>query len=492
MIISAAADGGQEMAKNITPKEQDYSQWYLDVIRAAELADYAPVRGCMIVRPTGYSVWEEIQRFFDDAFKEAGHVNAYFPLLIPESFLAKEAEHVEGFAPECAVVTHAGGEELEEPYVIRPTSETVIGYMYSKWVQSWRDLPILINQWCNVMRWEKRPRLFLRTSEFLWQEGHTAHETAEEALAETKQMLEIYAHVMRYYMALPVVPGEKTLGERFPGADNTFTCETMMSDKKALQAGTSHFLGQNFAKAFEIKFQGRTGDMEHAWTTSWGVSTRLIGAVIMTHSDNDGLILPPRIAPVKAVIIPISADAERLEGEMSEKAEELKRDLNKVIGGRYIQVDHQFHLRPGDRFFSHLQKGVPLRLELGEKEMASGSVRIVRRDTGAKIDVEWGRLTEVVPALLEEIQQNLFDSALRFRLENTHRASDMAEFKDLLENKGGFIEVLFAGDKEDERAIKEETGATPRCHPLEGEAVDGVCFYTGKPGARRTIFAKAY
>ena len=277
------------MAKNITPKEKDYSQWYLDVIRVAEMADYAPVRGCMVVRPTGYAVWELVQKHFDDAFKETGHVNAAFPLLIPQSFLSKEAEHVEGFAPEC--VTHAGGEELEEPLIVRPTSETVIGYMYSKWVQSWRDLPILINQWCNVMRWEKRPRLFLRTSEFLWQEGHTAHASKDEAVEETLRMLEVYRHIMTDYLALPVLEGEKTEGERFPGADNTYTCETMMSDKKALQAGTSHYLGQNFAKAFEIQFQNRDGEMEFAYTTSWGVSTRLIGAIIMTHADNDGLVL---------------------------------------------------------------------------------------------------------------------------------------------------------------------------------------------------------
>lgn len=479
------------MAKNITPREQDYSQWYLDVIRAAELADYAPVRGCMVVRPTGYSIWEEVQKHFDDAFKETGHVNAYFPLLIPESFMKKEAEHVEGFAPELAVVNYAGGEELEEPLFVRPTSETVIGYMYSKWVQSWRDLPILINQWCNVMRWEKRPRLFLRTSEFLWQEGHTAHATSEEAFFETKQMLDVYAYVMRHYLALPVVPGEKTEGERFPGADNTYTCETMMSDKKALQAGTSHFLGQNFAKAFEIQFQSKTGDMEYAWTTSWGVSTRLIGAIIMTHSDNDGLIIPPRVAPVKAVIVPISTDAEKLEGEMLDKAKALQTLLNKAIGGRYVQVDTQFHLRPGDRFFSHLQKGVPLRLELGEKEMAAEKVRVVRRDTGEKIDVAWNALADTIPALLEEIQQNLFDNALKFRLENTHQANSMDEFKKILSEKGGFIEVYFAGSKEDEKAIKEATQATARCHPTEDEST-GTCFYTGKPNGRRTIFAKAY
>lgn len=479
------------MAKNITPKEKDYSQWYLDVIRAAELADYAPVRGCMVVRPTGYSIWEEVQRHFDDAFKETGHVNAYFPLLIPESFMQKEAEHVEGFAPECAVVTYAGGEKLEEPLVIRPTSETVIGHMYSKWVQSWRDLPILINQWCSVMRWEKRPRLFLRTSEFLWQEGHTAHETRQEAFEETIQMLDVYAHVMRRYLALPVIPGEKTLGERFPGADNTFSCETMMSDKKALQAGTSHFLGQNFAKAFEIQFQSRTGEMDFAWTTSWGVSTRLIGAVIMTHADNDGLILPPRIAPVKAVVVPISTDVARLAGEMSDRADEIKATLNGALGGRYVQVDRQFHLRPGDRFFSHLQKGVPLRLELGEKEMASGMVRVVRRDTGEKLEVEWGGIAEVVPALLEEIQQNLYDKAMKFRLENTHQASSLDELKKIINGAGGFVEVYFAGGKEDERAIKEATGATPRCQPIDDDS-SGKCFYTGKEGGRKTVFAKAY
>lgn len=479
------------MAKNITPREKDYSLWYLDVVRVAELADYAPVRGCMVVRPTGYSVWEEIQRFFDDAFKETGHVNAYFPLLIPQSFMEKEAEHVEGFSPELAVVTHAGGEELDEPLVIRPTSETVIGHMYSKWVQSWRDLPILINQWCNVMRWEKRPRLFLRTSEFLWQEGHTAHETSQEAYDETILMIKVYAQVMRNYLALPVIPGEKTFGERFPGAENTYTCETMMGDKKALQAGTSHFLGQNFARAFEIKFQSRSGELELAWTTSWGVSTRLIGAVIMTHSDNDGLVLPPRIAPLKAVIIPISTDMEKLEGEMLAKAEELKTQLNGIFGGRYAQIDKQFHLRPGDRFFSHLQKGVPLRLELGEKEMTAGKVRAVRRDTGEKLDVEWSRVAEVIPALLEEIQENLFARALKFREDNTHQAANMLEFKDIIENKGGFIEVFFAGDQDDERTIKEETGATPRCHILDDKSI-GECFYTGKEGGRRTIFAKAY
>ena len=480
------------MAKNITPKEKDYSQWYLDVIRAAELADYAPVRGCMVVRPTGYSIWEMVQKHFDDAFKETGHVNAAFPLLIPQSFLSKEAEHVEGFAPECAVVTHAGGEELEEPLIIRPTSETVIGYMYSKWVQSWRDLPILINQWCNVMRWEKRPRLFLRTSEFLWQEGHTAHSSKEEAVEETLRMLDVYQRIMIDCLALPVISGEKTEGERFPGADNTYTCETMMSDKKALQAGTSHYLGQNFAKAFEIQFQNKNGEMEFAYTTSWGVSTRLIGALIMTHSDNDGLVLPPCVAPTKAVIVPISTDASKLENEIMPKAKELQSELNKLLGGRFVQIDTQFHLRPGDRFFAHLQKGVPVRLELGEKEFSAEKLRVVRRDTGEKMDICWSEISAKIPELLADIQRNLYTRALNFRKENTHMVKNMDEFKEVLETKGGFIEVYFDGSKDDEKAIKEATGATPRCFPLEFADERGKCFYTGRENARKAIFAKAY
>lgn len=480
------------MAKNITPKEQDYSQWYLDVIKVGELADYAPVRGCMVVRPTGYAIWEMIQKYFDDAFKETGHVNASFPLLIPESFLAKEAEHVEGFAPECAVVTHAGGEKLEEALVIRPTSETIIGYMYSKWVQSWRDLPIKINQWCSVVRWEMRPRLFLRTSEFLWQEGHTAHSTKEEAIEEAETMLEVYRRIMVDYLALPVVTGEKTEGERFPGADITYTCETMMSDKKALQAGTSHYLGQNFAKAFDIQFQNKDGEVEHAYTTSWGVSARLIGALIMTHSDNDGLVLPPRIAPTKAVIMPISTDESKLNDLIIPKAEELKLLLNKVLDGRYVQVDTQFHLRPGDRFFYHLQKGVPLRLELGEKELEGEKVRVVRRDTGEKMDILWADIEIELPKLLEEIQNSMYERALNFRKENTKAVSTFEEFKEAVKGDAGFIEVYFAGTKEDEKEIRTETGATPRCYPIEFSDEVGVCFYTGKEGARKAIFAKAY
>ena len=395
------------MARNITSRSVDYSQWYLDVIRVAELADYAPVRGCMVIRPTGYSIWESVQRHFDDAFKRTGHVNAYFPLLIPNSFLEREAEHVEGFSPECAMVTHAGGEELEEPFAVRPTSETVIGHMYSKWIQSWRDLPVLINQWCNVMRWEKRPRLFLRTSEFLWQEGHTAHATEAEAREETLKMLEVYRQLMEDVLALPVVPGEKTEGERFPGAVDTYTCEAMMSDAKALQAGTSHFLGQNFARAFEIRFQNKAGDLEECWTTSWGISTRLIGALIMTHSDDDGLILPPRVAPTKTVLLPISTDETLLDESLLPRAREFSRQLNDAMGGLHTFVDTQFHMRPGDRFFHHLQRGVPLRLELGEKDMKAGTVRAVRRDTGERLDIAHDALVPTVTKVLEDIQASM-------------------------------------------------------------------------------------
>ncbi len=479
------------MARNITSRSQDYSQWYLDIIKAAELADYAPVRGCMVIRPTGYALWESIQHYFDEGFKETGHVNAYFPLLIPNSFLEKEAEHVEGFAPECAVVTHAGGELLEEPLVVRPTSETVIGHMYSKWVQSWRDLPILINQWANVMRWEKRPRLFLRTSEFLWQEGHTAHSTAREAMEETLRMLEVYRRIMTDILALPVISGEKTEGERFPGAVNTYTCETMMSDGKALQAGTSHFLGQNFARAFDIKFQNREGDLEYAWTTSWGVSTRLIGAIIMTHSDDDGLIIPPRVAPVKTVILPISSDDEKLENELLPRALEISSSLNAALGGRFTLVDKQFHLRPGERFFYHLQRGVPLRLELGEKELEKGTARAVRRDTGEKMDIPIENLAGKIPVLLEDIQSTLFNRALDFRVKKTTVASTYEELKKAIDQDGGFVETWFAGGSEEEKKIKEETGATPRCMPLEDSST-GKCIITGKEGARKVIFARAY
>lgn len=478
------------MARNITPKEKNYSQWYLDVIKAAGLADYAPVRGCMVIRPTGYALWEEIQKIYDIEFKKTGHENAYFPLLIPYSFLQKEAEHVEGFSPECAMVTHAGGEELEEPFAIRPTSETVIGYMYSKWIQSWRDLPVLLNQWCNIMRWEKRSRLFLRTSEFLWQEGHTAHETEAEARAETLKMLEVYKKVMQEVLALPVITGEKTKGERFPGAVATFSCEAMMSDGKALQAGTSHFLGQNFAKAFDIKFQNRAGDLEYCWTTSWGVSTRLIGALIMTHADNDGLIIPPKIAPLKAVIVPISSDDNIINKKLMPEAEMILNELEGVLGEIRVKIDKDFHMRPGDRFFKHLQRGVPLRIELGEKDLNAGTARLVRRDTGEKIDISRENLSAAVIKILDEIQDNLYKTAKDFRIKNTHFAINYDEFKEIIEKQGGFVEAYFAGTPEDEVKIREQTGATPRCINNNNNNT-GKCIITGKPG-KMTVFAKAY
>ena len=454
------------------------------------MADYAPVRGCMVIRPTGYAIWESIQAKFDAAFKKTGHVNACFPLLIPYSFLRKEAEHVEGFAPECATVTHAGGEELEEPYAVRPTSETVIGYMYSKWIHSWRDLPVLMNQWCNVMRWEKRPRLFLRTSEFLWQEGHTAHETEQEAREETMRMLGVYKDIIENELAIPVLTGEKTAGERFPGANDTYTCEAMMSDTRALQAGTSHFLGQNFAKAFEIQYQNREGELAYCWTTSWGVSTRLIGALIMVHSDDDGLIIPPRIAPVKAAILPISKDESIAANDILPKAKELSAKLDEELGGMFTRVDTDFHVRPGDRFFAHLQRGVPLRLELGEKDLAAGTVRLVRRDTGEKLDVKNDAVIPTVKQLLSDIQSNMFKRAKDFREANTHDAASYDELKAIISEKGGFVRAHFGGTPEDEVRIREETGATPRCI-LPGDN-RGKCIITGQDNARLTIFAKAY
>ena len=478
------------MARNITPRKENYSQWYLDVIKAAELADYAPVRGCMVIRPTGYAIWENIQAKLDAAFKKTGHVNAYFPLLIPMSFFQKEAEHVEGFAPELAVVTHGGGEELEEPYAVRPTSETVIGSMYAKWVQSWRDLPVLINQWCNVMRWEKRPRLFLRTSEFLWQEGHTAHETEQEAREETLRMLEVYRRTLEDELAIPILAGEKTAGERFPGAVDTYTCEAMMSDTRALQSATSHFLGQNFAKAFAIQFQNREGELAYCWTTSWGLSTRSVGAMIMVHSDDDGLVIPPRIAPVKAAILPISKDESVAANDILPKAKELAAKLDDELGGMFTRIDTDFHTRPGDRFFTHIQKGVPLRLELGEKDLAAGTVRIVRRDTGEKMDVANDAVIPTVKKLLDDIQANLFTRAKSFREANTHDAKTYDELREIIDKQGGFVRAYFGGTPEDEVRIREETGATPRC-VLPGTD-KGKCIITGNDNARLTVFAKAY
>lgn len=473
------------MARNITPREQDYSQWYLDIIKAAELADYAPVRGCMVVRPTGYAIWEDLQAKFDKAFKETGHVNAYFPLLIPSSFLRKEAEHVEGFAPECAVVTHAGGEELEEPLVIRPTSETVIGAMYSKWVQSWRDLPLLINQWANVLRWEKRPRLFLRTSEFLWQEGHTAHATAAEAEEETVKMLNVYAKIMKEDMALPVVEGVKSEGERFPGALDTYTCETMVSDTKALQAGTSHFLGQNFAKAFNIQFQDQNGAMQYAWTTSWGVSTRMIGAIIMVHGDDNGLVLPPKVAPIQLAIIPI---AQHKPGVL-DKANALYESLKTKFRVKLDDTDNS----PGWKFSQYEMQGVPLRLEIGPKDIEQNQCVLVRRDTREKIFVSLDNLEGEIEKALQAVHDGLYERALKNLEEKTFTATTYEEFLDIAENKPGFIKAMWCGDSACEDKLKDATGGVKsRCIPFKEEHLSDVCVCCGKPAKHMVYWGRQY
>lgn len=512
------------MAKNIKTRAEDYAQWYIDVIKAAQLADYSPVRGCMVIRPEGFAVWEAIQRDLDRRFKETGHVNAYFPLLIPMSFLAKEAQHVEGFAMECAVVTHhrleqdgSGGlapaGKLEEPYVIRPTSETVIGHMYAQWIQSYRDLPVLINQWANVMRWELRTRLFLRTSEFLWQEGHTAHETADEAQEETLRMLDVYAAFCEEALALPVVKGPKTDSEKFPGADTTYAIEALMQDGKALQAGTSHNLGQNFAKAFDIKFSGRDQKQQHVWTTSWGVSTRLIGALVMAHSDDEGLVLPPRVAPNVAVIIPIfKTDEEKTkvaafidqlaaalcgaDEAVAAKKRLASGDLTRLffdkVTGQCVIVDWRDN-RPGDKQFHWEQRGVPFRLEVGPRDVDASSAMLKRRLDRAKevvnlqdISADW------LCAKLDEVQAEMLKRAIAFREQNTHRAESYAELKQILAEKGGFVRCHFKPSREAEAKIKEETKATVRVVPFDTEGRTGKCVYSGEEGAPEVIFAVAY
>ena len=479
------------MAKNITPRKENYSQWYLDVIAAGQLADYAPVKGCMVIRPSGFAIWEAMQSRLDRMFKETGHVNASFPLLIPKHFMEREAEHVEGFSPECAVVTHGGGKELEEPLMIRPTSETVIGHMYSQWIQSYRDLPVLINQWCNVLRWEMRTRLFLRTSEFLWQEGHTAHETAEEAQEETLRMLEIYRIFQEEYLAIPVIKGIKSESEKFPGALSTYSVEAMMQDGKALQSGTSHNLGQNFAKAFEIDFLDRNNNQKYVWTTSWGASTRMIGGLIMTHSDDDGLILPPKIAPVQVAIVPIfNNDQER--SETLEFADAIANRLKEKIDQLQIKIDSSDNLRPADKFFHWIQQGVPVRIEVGPRDVKKQSAMVARRDIREKNAVPVEQITQHVVDLLEKIQQNLFERALNYRKQNTRTASSYAEFKEIISNQGGFISAHWDGSKEVEAQIKQETKATIRCLPLEKNPEPGECMVTGLPSAQRALFAIAY
>ncbi len=474
------------MAERITPRDKDYSRWYTDVILQAKLADYSPVKGCMVIRPNGYAIWEKIQHILDGMFKATGHVNAYFPLFIPESFMKKEAEHVEGFAPEAAVVTHGGGEELEEPLYVRPTSETIIWSMYKKWIMSYRDLPILINQWANVVRWEMRTRLFLRTTEFLWQEGHTAHATREEAEEETLRILEIYRKFAEEYMAMPVIVGRKTENEKFAGAVNTYSIEAMMQDKKALQAGTSHYLGINFAKAFDVKFQDKDGELKYVHATSWGVSTRLIGALIMTHGDDDGLIIPPRLAPVQIVIVPIWKEATR--ATVLEYSERVYAQLKERFS---VKLDDRDQYKPGFKFAEWELQGVPLRVEIGPRDVENNQLVLARRDTREKVPVALNEMVPKIEALLEDIQQNLFNRALQMRQENTFTLDDYHEFKEVLE-KGAFIRAHWCGSGECELKIKEETKATIRNIPFDEPEEEGKCIYCGKPSSRRVIFARAY
>jgi prolyl-tRNA synthetase len=477
------------MADKLTSRSEDYSRWYTDLCLQAELADYSPVKGCMVIRPHGYGIWEKIQRGLDRRIKATGHVNAYFPLFIPEDFLRREKEHVEGFAPECAVVTHAGGKELEHPLVVRPTSETIIYDMYSKWVKSYRDLPILINQWANVVRWEMRTRLFLRTTEFLWQEGHTAHATPAEAEEETLKMLGVYADFAETEMAVPVLRGVKSQNEKFAGARRTYAIEAMMQDGKALQAGTSHDLGDNFARAFDVKFQDEKGEWQYAWQTSWGVSTRLIGALIMAHSDDDGLVLPPRLAPIQVVIVPVWSKKPEENAQLKEIAVSIGRDLGDA--GIDAHVDLRDTVTPGFKYHHWELRGVPLRLELGPRDLAGRQVFSARRDTKAKSPIPFDGLVATVRARLEEIQAALLEKARAFRDANTRNADSYDDFKAALDG-GGFFRAHWCGDGACETAIKEDTKATIRVIELDAPAEDGACLRCGNASARRVVFARAY
>lgn len=490
------------MSKGITSKNDDYSQWYNDIVIKADLADHSDVRGCMVIKPYGYSIWEKMQAILDQKFKDTGHSNAYFPLLIPKSYFSKEASHVEGFATECAIVTHyrlkndgAGNmivdetAKLEEELIIRPTSETIIWNTYRGWIQSYRDLPLLINQWANVMRWEMRTRLFLRTAEFLWQEGHTAHATAQEAVEETERMLDIYADFAESYMAMPVVKGKKTANERFAGALDTYCIEALMQDGKALQAGTSHFLGQNFAKAFDVKFTSKEGKVEHVWATSWGVSTRLIGALIMAHSDDAGLVLPPNLAPIQVVIVPIYRSDEDLKN-ISSFVDELMPKLKRL--GITVKYDDRDTQRPGFKFAEYELKGIPIRIAIGGRDMENKTVEIARRDTREKFTVMQEGLEIYIPQLLETIQTSIYNKAATYRDEHITEANSYDELKSLLDSKAGFISAHWDGTPETEQKIKEETKATIRCIPLNNKQEDGVCIYSGKPSAQRVLFARAY
>ncbi len=491
------------MGKFLTSRSEDYSQWYNELVVKAGLAEQSAVRGCMVIKPYGYAIWEKMQRQLDDMFKATGHVNAYFPLLIPKSFFSREADHVEGFAKECAVVTHyrlkndpAGGgvvvdpaAKLEEEYIIRPTSETIIWNTYKNWIQSYRDLPILCNQWANVMRWEMRTRMFLRTAEFLWQEGHTAHATREEAMEEADRMVRIYAEFAQNWMAVPVVMGSKSESERFAGALETFTIEALMQDGKALQAGTSHFLGQNFAKAFDVQFTNKDGKLEHVWATSWGVSTRLMGALIMAHSDDNGLVLPPKLAPLQVVIVPIYKGAEGLQ-KINERVQPLLDKLK--AKGISVQYDNRDTQKPGWKFAEYELKGVPVRLAVGERDLENGTVEVARRDTLTKETLPFDGIEAHIEQLLADIQENIYCKALAFRDGMITKVDSYDEFKQLLETKGGFFLCHWDGTAETEERIKAETKATIRCIPFDSPAEEGKDMLTGKPSHRRVLIAKAY
>jgi prolyl-tRNA synthetase len=491
------------MSKEITSREQDYSQWYNDLILKAGLADYSAVRGCMVIKPYGFALWENIQNQLDKMFKETGHVNAYFPLFIPKSFLSKEAAHVEGFAKECAVVTHYRLKndpegtgiivdpeaKLEEELIVRPTSETIIWNTYKTWIQSYRDLPLLINQWANVVRWEMRTRLFLRTTEFLWQEGHTAHATAEEAISETMQMLNVYATFAEEWMALPVVRGVKSINERFAGAVDTFCIEAMMQDGKALQAGTSHFLGQNFAKAFDVKFSDKENKLDYVWATSWGVSTRLIGALVMAHSDDDGLVLPPKLAPIQVVIVPIFKGEEQKK-TIDEKVLPLIEDFKAI--GISVKYDDDDSRRPGWKFAEYEMKGVPVRIAIGARDLENNIAEVARRDTKTKESVSLDGLANTIKLLLDDIQENIYQKAKAYRDAHITKADTWDEFVKLLDEKGGFISARWDGTAETEEKIKELTKATIRCIPLNNPKEPGKDILTGMPSAERVLFARAY
>lgn len=491
------------MSKEITTRSQDYAQWYNDLVIKGGLADYSAVRGCMVIKPYGFALWENMQGVLDRMFKDTGHQNAYFPLLIPKSFLSREAAHVEGFAKECAVVTHyrlkndpdGGGiivdpeARLEEELIIRPTSETIIWNTYKTWIQSYRDLPLLINQWANVVRWEMRTRLFLRTAEFLWQEGHTAHATSEEAVAEARRMLEVYADFAENYMALPVIRGVKSPAERFAGAVDTYCIEALMQDGKALQAGTSHFLGQNFAKAFEVQFLTRENRQEYVWATSWGVSTRLVGALVMAHSDDEGLILPPRLAPVQVVIVPIYKGEEQ-KGKIDVQVKTIMEEFKKA--GIRVKYDDSDNARPGWKFAEHELKGVPVRMAIGERDLQNRVAEVVRRDTREKGSFSLEGLVERISSLLEEIQQNMYNKAKAYRDAHIFSADSLEEFQRLLDEQGGFISAHWDGTPETEEKIKDLTKATIRCIPLNNPKEEGKCILTGRPSGERVLFARAY